>query len=235
MRDTSVEYYQRLWEDMVTAPTWRTRIEAEGSRWLQHKTLYEGYQDASGVYVPWWLVAAMHDQEASNNPACQIWNGERWDQKTTLVPIGKGPWASFRASTEEFFAGTPLDLTRIGAGGAPVFSLPATLQVLERHNGLGYAKKGKHTPYLWTGTQYGVGTGLYVADGKYSATAEAKQAGLAPTLYWVLNGRHAGFRRGLTGDAVLAAQKFLNTLGCDLKEDGICGPVTLAALAGLQG
>ena len=232
-RDTSITYYRRLWEDMVTAPTWRARIEHEGARWHANRSLYEGYRDATGAYVPWWLVAAMHDQEASNDPACQIWNGERWDRKTTLVPANLGPWKSFRDSTEAYFAQTThgLHLPNQTSGTTVI---PLALQLLEKHNGLGYAKKGKHTPYLWTGTQFGVGTGLYVSDGKYSATAEAKQAGMAPTLYWVLNGQHALYRRGLTGDSVLALQRFLNTLGCGLVEDGICGPVTLAALRGLQ-
>ena len=219
MRDTSLIYYQRLWEDMLVAPTWHSRIAAEGKRWLDQKHLYMGYRDKNGSYIPWWLVAAMHDQEASNNPRCQIWNGEPWNQRTVLVPVGKGPWSSFQSSTSDFFAAREIAVTTI----------PEGLAFLERHNGLGYAKKDKHTPYLWTGCQYGVGTGLYVADGKYSATAEAKQAGLAPTLYWVLNQCHAGLRRGLTGESVLALQKYLNTLGAGLVEDGICGKVTLAA------
>lgn len=229
MRDTSLQYYQQLWEEMIAAPTWHRRIETEGARWLEHKTLYEGYQDASGSYIPWWLVAAMHDQEAQNDPARQIWNGERWDRKTTMVPFNLGPWKSFRDSTEAYFAQTTHGL-HLPTNMRVAELIPTALQLLERHNGLGYAKKDKHTPYLWTGTQFGVGTGLYVADGRYSAKAEAKQAGLAPTLYWVLNKRHALFRQGVTGDAVLALQRFLNTLGCGLKEDGICGPITWAAL-----
>jgi peptidoglycan hydrolase-like protein with peptidoglycan-binding domain len=61
--------------------------------------------------------------------------------------------------------------TRTGASGA-------RLVALETYNGVGYANRGKPSPYLWAGTnQYG--SGKFVADGVYDASHVDNQPGCA--------------------------------------------------------
>ena len=46
------------------------------------------------------------------------------------------------------------------------WSIGRTLTVLEQYNGLGYAARGRPSPYIWSGTdQYR--SGKYVRDGVY--------------------------------------------------------------------
>ena len=53
--------------------------------------------------------------------------------------------------------------------------------MLERYNGLGYAARGKPSPYIWSGTDQYV-SGKYVRDGVYDARVVDQQPGCAGLL-----------------------------------------------------
>lgn len=67
--------------------------------------------------------------------------------------------------------------------------IPSVLKQLERFNGLGYARRGVHSPYLWSGSRHGVGTGKFTRDGEYDPEAVSKQIGAGVVLHeMVLSG-----------------------------------------------
>src|SRR5437868_3575104 len=48
--------------------------------------------------VPWFVIAVIHEREASQNWAASIAQGDRWDRVSTHVPQGRGPFRSFEAA-----------------------------------------------------------------------------------------------------------------------------------------
>ena len=55
------------------------------------------------------------------------------------------------------------------------------MTMLERYNGLGYASRGRPSPYIWSGTNQYV-SGKYVRDGVYDPDAVDSQLGCAGLL-----------------------------------------------------
>lgn len=53
--------------------------------------------------------------------------------------------------------------------------------MLEQYNGLGYASRGRASPYIWSGTDQYV-SGKYVRDGVYDPSAVDQQLGCAGLL-----------------------------------------------------
>lgn len=137
--------------------------------------------DARGCYqliarqtaVPWFVIAVIHEREASQNWAASIAQGDRWDRVSTHVPKGRGPFRSFEAAAVDALTNCPPYAARWSdwsAGGA--------VSLLEQYNGLGYAARGLPSPYVWSGTdQYQ--KGKFVADGVFDPGVVDKQLGCA--------------------------------------------------------
>lgn len=142
------------------------------NKMLANKARYVNVQNKTGV--PWPVIAAIHVREASMSFNTQLAQGDPLSHVSTHVPRGQGPyfgpdaWERAALIALEDTGGTRwIDWT---AGGWTTF--------LEKYNGLGYANKGRPSPYVWAGTnQYT--SGKYVADGQYSASAVDIQPGCA--------------------------------------------------------
>ena len=135
------------------------------------KTRYQVVANKTGV--PWFVIAVIHEREASQSWMASLAQGDRWDRISIHVPKGRGPFRSFEAAAIDAltdcapYAARWQDWT---AGGA--------LTLLEQYNGLGYATKGIPSPYVWSGTdQYR--SGKYVSDGVFDPTVVDKQLGCA--------------------------------------------------------
>lgn len=128
---------------------------------------------AAQTNVPWFIVAVIHEREASQSWAANIAQGDPWNAVSRHVPRGRGPFASWEAAALDAlancgpFAARWTDWT---AGGA--------LTLLEQYNGLGYANRGLPSPYIWAATDQYV-RGKYVADGHFDANAVDHQLGCA--------------------------------------------------------
>jgi len=59
--------------------------------------------------------------------------------------------------------------------------LGGALTLLEEYNGLGYAARGRPSPYIWASTNQYV-KGKYIADGNYDPNAVDRQLGCAALL-----------------------------------------------------
>ena len=140
-------------------------------RLVNAKAVYQAIAAKTGV--PWFVIAVIHEREASQRFDRQLGQGDPLSQVSTHDPKGRGPFATFEAGAIDAlikcgpFAARWTDWT---PGGA--------MNLLEQYNGLGYAMKGMPSPYVWSGTdQYR--SGKYVTDHVFDPNVVDKQLGCA--------------------------------------------------------
>ncbi len=135
------------------------------------------YQTVGAVtHVPWYVIAVIHEREASQSWAANLAQGDPWNHVSIHVPRGRGPFPSWAAAAEDA-------LTNCGPYAArwTDWTIGGLLTLLEEYNGLGYAARGVPSPYVWASTdQYH--SGKYVSDGHYDPNAVDHQLGCAGLL-----------------------------------------------------
>ena len=139
----------------------------------KNKSRYEAVSKSTGV--PWYVIAVIHNMEASLNFTRHLHNGDRLTGRTTHVPIGR-PVAGTPPFTWEESATDAL--TMQGMTKIKDWSIPNILLTLEKYNGGGYARRVINSPYLWAATNhYGdaPNIGKYTADGKFDPKAISHQ------------------------------------------------------------
>lgn len=169
----------RRWAAMHIAPERKPEFVAVAKRLVAPaaKARYLTVQQRTGV--PWWLVAVIHEREASQRWDRNLGQGDPLNRPTTHVPAGRGPF--FGPTAFEDGAVDALVNCAPYAARRRDWTIGPALELLEEYNGLGYAAKGVPSPYDWSGTdQYH--SGKYVADHVYSASAVDRQLGCAALL-----------------------------------------------------
>jgi lysozyme family protein len=135
------------------------------------------YEIVSGeTSVPWFVIAVIHEREASQSWVANLAQGDPWNAVSVHVPKGQGPFASWEAA-----AVNALERSPPYAAHWADWSVGGALTLLESYNGLGYAQRGVPSPYLWAGTDRYT-SGKYVADGHYDPQAVDHQLGCAALL-----------------------------------------------------
>ena len=138
--------------------------------------------------VPWYFIAAVHLRESTFRIA-HLHNGDPLSARTVHVPAGRPktpePPYTFEQSAED-----ALRLKKLHRWQD--WSLSGTLYQLERYNGMGYRKRGKPSPYLWSFSHH-YQHGKFIADGKYSDTAVDAQCGTATLLRRLVEQQHFSF------------------------------------------
>ena len=126
--------------------------------------------------VPWYLIGAIHSKEASCNMSKQIFNGEPWSKRTTLVPKGLGPWKSWLDST----------MMSLNQYKNQNWTLAKCLYFSEKWNGMGYRIKHPevNSPYLWASTNL-YSKGGYPSDGKFDENYVAKNPGVGAIIKYI--------------------------------------------------
>lgn len=132
---------------------------------------YERVSAETGV--PWFVIAVIHERESSQNWKKSLAQGDPWDRVSTHVPKGRGPFGSWEeAAIDALVNCAPY------ASKWKDWSPGGMTTLLELYNGLGYARRGLPSPYVWAGTnQYK--RGKYVADGVYDPDTVDRQPGCA--------------------------------------------------------
>ncbi len=218
---------------------------------LANRTRYETVSRSSRV--PWEVIAAIHNMEASLRFDRHLHNGDPLDDRTKQVPKGR-PEHGEPPFTWEVSATDALAYDKLT--GWPDWTISGTLYKLEGYNGWGYRGHRIPSPYLWSFSQHYT-SGKYVADGKWSATAVSAQCGAALIL------KELGYSGGGIGSPLIASpvpqptshdypgfvvmigqiesahvllvQKQLNRRGCGpVEEDGDFGPETADAVRAFQ-
>jgi hypothetical protein len=101
---------------------------------------------------------------------------DRWNEVSIHVPKGRGPFKSWEDAAVDALANCAPHAAKWKdwtAGG--------TFTLLEQYNGLGYAARGRPSPYVWASTNQYV-RGKYIADGHYDPNAIDHQLGCAALL-----------------------------------------------------
>lgn len=126
--------------------------------------------------IGWLFIACAHYRESSQDFTKNLGQGDPLNQVTKHIPAGRGPFLGPTA----FEDGAVDALVNCAPYAARLtdWSVAGMLTNLERYNGIGYAAKGRPSPYIWSGTdQYS--TGKYVADGVYDPNTVDRQLGCA--------------------------------------------------------
>lgn len=209
-------------------------------RLVAAKVRYQAVAARTGV--PWVFVAVTHQRESSQKWNKSLAQGDPWDQESTHVPAGRGPFTSWEDAAYDA-------LVNCGPHAArnKDWSIGGTLTKLEEYNGLGYAARGRPSPYIWAGTdQYE--SGKYVRDGVYDPGTVDSQLGCAglilammqldPSIKFDGSEKLPPAPLPATTDVRDGAwlQTSLNTLGAEppLLVDGIVGPGTRNAVRAFQ-
>ena len=205
-------------------------------RLVAAKARYQAVEAKTGV--PWSFIAVTHQRESSQNWERSLAQGDPWSRVSTHVPAGRGPFTSWEdAAIDALVNCSPY------ASRNRDWSLGGTLAKLEQYNGLGYAARGRPSPYIWSGTnQYQ--SGKYVRDGVYDPSVVDAQLGCAGLLMAMVqldpSIKFEDAPTVMVGDEPLRdgawLQTSLNKLGADpqLETDGIVGPSTRNAVRAFQ-
>lgn len=146
-------------------------LSAIASRLVGAKSRYQAVEAKTGV--PWFVIAVIHMRESSQSWTRSLAQGDPIDRVSVHVPAGRGPFKSWEDAAIDALVNCHPFLAR-----KKNWSLGPALANLEAYNGLGYASRGRPSPYLWAGTdQYD--SGKYVRDGEYDPNHVDTQPGCA--------------------------------------------------------
>lgn len=135
---------------------------------------YKEVSSETGVPIAW--MAASFEREAASNFHLSPAQGDPWNKVSTHVPKGRGPFKSWEAAAKDAYHIDGLD--KVGAANWP---WTTACYYGELFNGFGPRGHGKHTGYLWAGTNIYTG-GKYVSDHNWDANAFDKQLGIIPMM-----------------------------------------------------
>lgn len=131
---------------------------------------------AAKTGVPWALIAVIHERECSQDWMGSLAQGDPWNRVSVHVPAGRGPFRSWEECAIDALVNCAPHAAR-----NKDWSIGGALTKLEQYNGLGYAARGRPSPYIWSGTdQYR--SGKYVRDGVYDPNTIDSQPGCAGLL-----------------------------------------------------
>lgn len=161
--------YRNLWEKMEVNPGDYERTLKRARAIINDAGRYKIIEEATGV--PWFVIAIIHYRESANDFAGVLHNGQKiigTGKKTTIVPKGRGPFATWEEAAIDAIRFQGLDeieewpVERIG-------------YELEGYNGWGYFGR-INSPYLWAGSDLYT-KGKYVRDGVFDPNHIDKQLG----------------------------------------------------------
>jgi lysozyme family protein len=182
------------------------------------KARYQSVSAKTGV--PWAVIAVIHERECSQDWSRSLAQGDLWNRASVHVPAGRGPFKSW----EEAAVDALVDCAPHAAGNTD-WSAGGALTKLEEYNGLGYASRGRPSPYIWSGTdQYKAGK--YVRDGVYDPDAVDSQLGCAGLLkaMTVLDPGAALERKGTSSTAPPTSQTAVPLRRTSLSQPSLTNP-----------
>lgn len=197
--------YLDLWKKATVTERANTLADRAAEKLIALKPRYKVSEKLTGV--PWFAIGVLHMRECNNNFKGCLHNGEAivgTGRKTTIVPIGRGPFGTFEESA--------VDALKDYAGAT--WDVPFIAWTCEKFNGFGYRGKGIPSPYLWGGSTV-QRSGKYVADHVYDSNVMDTQLGamtvlkrlceLDPEVAKRIDGKGAPIKTGAAVGAVIIA------------------------------
>jgi lysozyme family protein len=160
------------WRRASITPDCKTEVMLVARRLVSNKARYQAVERTTGV--PWFLIACLHEREASGSFKAQLGQGDPLNHVSTHEPKGRGPF-----STWEDGAYDALVRCAPFASRNKDWTVGGTLTLAEEYNGLG-PETYHHIPsgYVWGATNIEE-RGKYIADGKWSGSTWDTQIGVA--------------------------------------------------------
>ena len=224
---------EQRWSNAKLTPARAAEFKTPAQKAVKNKARYQSIETRAGV--SWLFIAVSHYRESSQNFSRSLAQGDPWDEVSTHVPAGRGPFADFEDAAVDALVNCAPHAARNHD-----WSIGGMLTLLERYNGLSYANASRPSPYIWSGTnQYKIGKVL-VDHGPIEEVVD-KQLGCAGLIIAMM-----GLDSSITFTSPPAPsgppldatwlQTFLNTLGATpaLMVDGVFGAATRTALRAFQ-
>lgn len=173
----------RRWASVKFKPSFSAAAQKFAHRALKFKDNYisiaEQIKARYGLHVPWWFIPLVHERECIHgvdNWNCNIAQGAPYNQKSRDVPYN-GPFSTFQeAAIAALVAEAPHAAKWTNWSGGGVMTIG------EQYNGLGYARMGRPSPYVWSGTDQYV-KGKYTRDHHFDPNVVDTQLGIAVALH----------------------------------------------------
>lgn len=149
--------FQKMWEECrLDQESFKLKMLDTVCREIkENKARYLNVVLSGSIYdAPWGILASLHFREASLNFSRNMVNGQPLNQKTTLVPVGVGPFPSWES-------GAAFALWYKQSLFKDCKTQSDWLQACERYNGMGYRRRGLNSPYVWAFTDQSDERGLY--------------------------------------------------------------------------
>lgn len=164
--------YATLWRTMSINHEKIPIIDRVATKRLAGKARYQFIANRTGV--PWAAIAVIHQMECGGDWNANLAQGDPWNQVSTHVPKGRGPFTSFEEAA--------IDALSIdGTSSVRNWTIERLCFELEKYNGFGSRNKGIHTPYLWSYSNH-YRRGKYIADHVWDPNAVSQQVGAMPLL-----------------------------------------------------
>ena len=123
---------------------------------------YKAVETKTGV--PYWVVACIHYRESSMKWNACLHNGDPLGKVTVRVPAGRGPFHTWEDAAVDA-------LKYDGSDKNKDWSVGGALDFMQRYNGMGYARRGLHSCYLFSCTSVIHKKGRYTYDGFFNPLA----------------------------------------------------------------
>jgi lysozyme family protein len=167
--------YAKYWDAMTINPSREKEFNNDAQFAVTHKLFYTEIEDATGV--PWEMIAVIHRREGNANFSTYLGNGQPLIEKTTIVPIGRGPFLG-----SEAFIDGGIDAVKVeGWGSILDWRVEKQLYYCLLFNGVGSEAWGHPSSYIWGGTNIQQ-PGKWIRDHVWSSTVMDIQPGCAPLL-----------------------------------------------------
>jgi lysozyme family protein len=165
--------YAKYWDTMQIKPGWVRTFNNEAKFALDHKVRYVEVELVTKV--PWEMIACIHRRESDADFDTYLGNGQALDQRTTEVPVGRGPFPSFLAGA--------IDAIKVEGWGSIIdWRIEKMLYYMLLFNGTGSEAWGHPSSYIWGGTNIQQ-PGKWIRDHVWSSSVMDPQPGCAPLLY----------------------------------------------------
>jgi lysozyme family protein len=175
--------YRRLFASAQVRPARKAGVQRIVDSLVANKPRYKAVGDP--LDIPWWVVAVIHDLEASRNFTRHLHNGDPLTAKTVQVPRGRPPGRppfTWERSAKDA-------LTFDGLAHVTDWSMSRTLFRLEGFNGFGYRTRDINSPYLWSFSQH-YARGKFASDGHFDPDLVSQQCGAGVLLRVMVDQGH---------------------------------------------
>ena len=167
------------WRAARVNPRHSIALDRLVERYRRHEQTYRKIKAMRRNGVPAAVLFALHYRESDADFTCHPHEGSPLSHRTRYVPNGRPtgdpPFTFLQSAEDAYYGYEHLEKRAWHEPGAVCYWS-------ESFNGLGYLKRGRVSPYVWSGTD-AYQQGKYVADGRYDPLFVDKQLGVAAILF----------------------------------------------------